>query len=110
MTEISKIVIHGLDFFLNKSIIVRCGDFSTQGVLTSVKNKDYFYELIIKTNRYKKKVILFYPFDIKFKNKVLSFDYRLNTLSKRVPLELLYNLCNGKELHPFMNKIVHICE
>ena len=98
-----------------ESLIGKCISISWEsskicGSLISFKNNGYFYELLLKNNKTKKKFILFYPFSVKKENGCILFDYRVKVLSKKVPKELLYNLCNGKELHPFMNKIVHICE
>ncbi len=110
MTSISKTIIDGFDFLKGKSIEIICNKSIIRGQLIVVKNKDYYYELILKQNGHKKKVVLFYPFSVKIENNSLHLDYRISTLSKHVSLELLYNLMSDKDSHPYLNKIVHICE
>jgi hypothetical protein len=41
---------------------------------------------------------------------MLFLDYRIKTLSKRVPVEQLYNLIDKDNKHIFLDKIVKIHE
>lgn len=98
-----------------ESLIGKCISISWEsskicGSLISFKNNGYFYELLLKNNKTKKKFILFYPFSFKRENGCILFDYRMKILSKKVPKELLYNLIGDSSPHSFLDKIVHICE
>lgn len=110
MNEDVKLIIKCLESLIGKSISITWGNSNIRGVLISLKNYNYFYELILKINKTKKKFVLFYPFSAKKENGCILFDYRLKTLSKKVPKELLYNLIGDSSAHSFLDKIVHICE
>lgn len=92
-----------------KQIEISYNDTQTCGVLKSFKSKEYFYELIVISGRYKKKIILFYPFSFKEEKGIISFDYRIKKLPLYIHSELVYNLFEGNS-HPFFNTIVRVCE
>lgn len=80
-------------------------------MLINFTHREYFYELVLKNKKGKKRIIIYYPFGFSIKNGIISFDYRLSLLKNRCPLEQLYNvLDNCGDTHPFLNNIIHICE
>lgn len=95
---------------VDKSISIKWDDVSLTGTLLSFRNYDYYYELILKMSRRKKKIIVFRPFAVKISKESIYFDYRIKHLSNYVPLELVYNLVEDSSPHSFLDKIVHICE
>ena len=109
MATITTIIEKGLSSLKSKRIDISYNDTHTCGILQSFKSKEYFYELVMKCGRYKKKVVLFYPFSAKVEQGIVIFDYRIKKLPLYIPSELVYNLCEG-EVHPFLNTIVQICE
>lgn len=76
------------------------------GTLLNYKSFQFYYELVLKVGRYKKKVILFYPFGITSSDDELILDYRLSKLAS----ELMYNISKSGDEHHFLDKIVRICE
>lgn len=105
----TTIIENSLSSLKGKQIEISVNETHTCGVLQSFKSKEYFYELVVKSGRYKKKIVLFYPFSTKVEKGLILFDYRIKKLPLYIPSELVYNLLDGDN-HPFLNKIVQICE
>lgn len=109
MSNIVTVIEEGLKSLKGKHIEIFYDDFTVDGILQSFKSKEYFYELILKSGRYKKKFILFYPFSAKVEKGSLLFDYRVKKLPQSISSELVYNILEG-DSHPFFNTIVRVCE
>ena len=109
MANIVSVIEEGLGTLRGKTIIISFNDSNVEGVLQSFKSKEYFYELVLKSGRYKKKFILFYPFSAKVEKGSLLFDYRVKKLPSCISSELVYNMFEG-DSHPFFNTIVRVCE
>ena len=99
-----------LEALRGKHIEISYNDSIMNGILQSFKSKEYFYELVLKSGRYKKeKFVLFYPFSAKVEKGSLLFDYRVKKLPSCISSELVYNMFEG-DSHPFFNTIVRVCE
>lgn len=105
----TTIIENVLSSLKGKQIEISYNETQTCGVLKSFVSKEYFYELVIKNGRYKKKFVLFYPFSIKVEKGIVLFDYRIKKLPLYIRSELVYNLLEG-DSHPFFNTIVRVCE
>lgn len=111
MVDIVNHIVTGLESLKGKEIEVSSQDSIIRGLFLSYRHKEYFYELILKTGRYKKRITIFYPFSLIIENGILHFDYRLHKLSHRCPIEHVYNVLRQKNnAHPFLNSIVKIYE
>ena len=94
-----------------KYIEISTNDNIVDGLFVNYRHKEYFYELILKKGRYKKRIVLYYPFSMTTENGVICFDYRLRKLSHRCPVELLYNVLEQcSNAHSFLNNIVKLYE
>ena len=109
MSNIVTVIEDGLRTLKGKQIEISYNDFMVDGVLQAFKSKEYCYELVLKTGRYKKKFVLFYPFSAKVEKGILYFDYRLKSLPTCISSELVYNMFEA-DAHPFYNTIVRVCE
>ena len=109
MSNNVTVIEEGLSNLRGKSIIISYNNSIVNGILQSFKSKEYFYELILKIGRYKKKIILFYPFSTKVEKGSILFDYRVKKLPACISSELVYNMFEG-DSHPFFNTIVRVCE
>ena len=92
-----------------KHIEISYNNSIVDGILQGFKSKEYCYELVLKSGRYKKKFVLFYPFSAKVEKGALLFDYRLKSLPACISAELVYNMFEA-DAHPFYNTIVKVCE
>lgn len=111
VTEVSKAVCRGLDCLLGKSIDIICDKTSyCKGCLICYKDKEYFYELIIRQGRYKRKHIIFYPICVDCQKECMTLDYRISKIQDEKAQELLYNLIDEGISHPHCNKVIRICE
>lgn len=109
MANIVSVIEEGLEALRGKYIEISYNDSIVNGMLQSFKSKEYFYELVLKSGRYKKKFVLFYPFSAKVEKGSLLFDYRVKKLPSCISSELVYNMFEG-DSHPFFNTIVRVCE
>lgn len=109
MANIVTVIEDGLKTLKGKHIVISYNDFKVDGIFQSFKSKEYFYELVLKSGRYKKKFVLFYPFSAKVEKGSLLFDYRVKKLPACISSELVYNMFEG-DSHPFFNTIVRVCE
>lgn len=109
MANIVSVIEKGLEALRGKHIEISYNDSIVNGMLQSFKSKEYFYELVLKSGRYKKKFVLFYPFSTKVEKGSLLFDYRVKKLPSCISSELVYNMFEG-DSHPFFNTIVRVCE
>lgn len=109
MANIVSVIEEGLEALRGKNIIISYNESKVEGVLQTYKSNLYFYELVIKSGRYKKKFVLFYPFSVKVEKGSLLLDYRVKKLPTFISSELVYNTFEGFS-HPFFNTIVRVCE
>ena len=109
MANIVTVIEEGLEALKGKHIVISYNESKVDGILQTFKSKEYFYELVLKSGRYKKKFILFYPFSAKVEKGSLMFDYRVKKLPSCISSELVYNMFEG-DSHPFFNTIVRVCE
>ena len=109
MANIVTLIENKLESLQGKNIEISFNETKINGILQSFKSKEYFYELVLKSGRYKKKFILFYPFSTKVEKGSLVFDYRIKKLPACISSELVYNILEG-DSHPFFNTIVRVCE
>lgn len=109
MTNAVTVIEEKLGELIGKVIKISYHECKIEGVLHSFKSNEYFYELVLKNGRYKKKFVLFYPFSVKAEKGSLLFDYRVKKLPDCISKELVYNMLDEID-HPFFNTIVQICE
>ena len=109
MSNNVTIIENGLENLRGKQIEISYDDFIMRGILQVFKSNEYCYELVLKSGRYKKKFVLFYPFSAKVEKGILYFDYRLKKLPTYISAELVYNMFEA-DAHPFYNTIVKVCE
>ena len=109
MANIVTVIEEGLETLKGKHIVISYNESNVDGILQTFKSKEYFYELVLKSGRYKKKIVLFYPFSAKVEKGSLLFDYRVKKLPSSISSELVYNMFEG-DSHPFFNTIVRVCE
>lgn len=110
MTELTEIVCNGLNSLIDKHIEISCGEVAERGLFLSYKMKEYYFELILKRGKYKKKSILFYPFCSKLENGVLFLNYKVSKFDNRFPRHLLDILMSYGNNHAYFNKIVRVHE
>jgi hypothetical protein len=58
-----------LDKLKGKNITIFSPSCNMIGTLLDYKTFQYYYTLVLKIGRYKKKIEIFYPFDVKIKNE-----------------------------------------
>lgn len=111
MTEVGEVVCRSLNSFIGKNIkILNDNEKTIEGVLINFHDKDYFYEIVLKQGRYKRRFIVFYPICSKIVNDVLILDYRINKIRDEKFQELLYNYMDRGGNHPHFNKVIQICK
>lgn len=110
MTKVCEAVCKGLRCLLGKQIQFYYGETTINGCLLSFRDREYFFELILKNGRYKKKHIILYPVEVTYTDTSLTLDYRISSIQDEKAQELLYNLIDEDICHPHCNKVIQICK
>ena len=90
-----------------KKIEIENNDTLTNGIFLSFKYKNYFYELLMKIGRCKKKIYLFLPFSVSIDDESLVLEYSVKFVPFKIKKELMYNSCVENNL---FNKTIKIHE
>lgn len=109
MTKVCEEVCKGLKKLKGNVIEIYYGETLVSGSLLSYRDREYFFELILKDGRYKKKYIILYPVEITYTDTSLTLDYRISSIQDEKAQELLYNLIDEDICHPHCNKVIQIC-
>lgn len=107
MTSITKIIESYLESLKGKKIEIENNDTLTNGIFLSFKYKNYFYELLMKIGRCKKKIYLFLPFSVLIDDESLVLEYSVKFVPFKIKKELMYNSCVENNL---FNKTIKIHE
>lgn len=93
MTNITKIVESYFESLKGKKIEIENNDTLISGIFLSFKSREYFYELLMKIGRCKKRIYLFLPFSVLIDDKSLTLEYGVKFIPFRIKKELMYNSC-----------------